>query len=120
MAKYGQSKLANILHSRELARRFPELTCVSVHPGTVKTGLSKGMVDSWVMRSVGAVSDMVMGVDLGDGALNQLWAATGNSVVSSCYYVPVGKRSAGSVFARDENLAGELWDWTEKELQSYI
>jgi NAD(P)-dependent dehydrogenase (short-subunit alcohol dehydrogenase family) len=41
IAKYGQSKLANILHSKELARRYPSITCASMHPGTVETGLSK-------------------------------------------------------------------------------
>jgi NAD(P)-dependent dehydrogenase (short-subunit alcohol dehydrogenase family) len=36
-ARYGHSKLANVLHSRELAKRYPDILSVSVHPGTVKT-----------------------------------------------------------------------------------
>lgn len=40
--RYGQSKLANILYSNELARRYPAIRCVSVHPGSVRTGLSRG------------------------------------------------------------------------------
>ncbi|KAI2827430.1 hypothetical protein CBS63078_10526 [Aspergillus niger] len=36
-ARYGHSKLANVLHSRELAKRYPDILALSVHPGTVKT-----------------------------------------------------------------------------------
>ena len=35
--RYGHSKLANVLHARELAKRYPNIISVSVHPGTVKT-----------------------------------------------------------------------------------
>jgi NAD(P)-dependent dehydrogenase (short-subunit alcohol dehydrogenase family) len=36
-ARYGHSKLANVLHSKELAKRYPDILSVSPHPGTVKT-----------------------------------------------------------------------------------
>lgn len=36
-ARYGHSKLANVLHSKELAKRYPDILSVSLHPGTVKT-----------------------------------------------------------------------------------
>jgi NAD(P)-dependent dehydrogenase (short-subunit alcohol dehydrogenase family) len=37
--RYGQSKLANVLHAKELARRYGTqgLWAASLHPGTVKT-----------------------------------------------------------------------------------
>ncbi|KAK9385148.1 hypothetical protein V1515DRAFT_292236 [Lipomyces mesembrius] len=37
--RYGQSKLANILYAAELARRYPNVTTLSVHPGVIATGL---------------------------------------------------------------------------------
>lgn len=37
--RYGQSKLANILYPAELARRYPNVTSISIHPGAVATGL---------------------------------------------------------------------------------
>jgi NAD(P)-dependent dehydrogenase (short-subunit alcohol dehydrogenase family) len=40
---YGQSKLANILYAAELARRLPQITSVSVHPGVMMTGLVTGL-----------------------------------------------------------------------------
>jgi NAD(P)-dependent dehydrogenase (short-subunit alcohol dehydrogenase family) len=36
-ARYGHSKLANVLHSKELAKRYSDILSVSLHPGTVKT-----------------------------------------------------------------------------------
>lgn len=41
MEAYGQSKLANVLFSNELARRESSLSVFSVHPGIVKTELSR-------------------------------------------------------------------------------
>ncbi|KAL3440913.1 retinol dehydrogenase [Aspergillus insuetus] len=45
-ARYGHSKLANVLHSKELAKRYSDILSVAVHPGTVKTNLSEGPVSS--------------------------------------------------------------------------
>jgi retinol dehydrogenase-12 len=49
--RYGQSKLANILYSNELARRYPAIRCVSVHPGSVNTGLSRGLKESYPLAA---------------------------------------------------------------------
>lgn len=45
---YGQSKTANILHATELTRRFRKngedgILALSVHPGTIRTELSRGL-----------------------------------------------------------------------------
>ena len=39
IVRYGPSKLANLLFPQEIARRYPQFTAMSVHPGTVKTDL---------------------------------------------------------------------------------
>ena len=36
---YGHSKLANILHARELQRRYPSITATSIHPGAIITDI---------------------------------------------------------------------------------
>ena len=45
--RYGQSKLANIVYAAEIARRYPTITCLSVHPGVVATDLvsNLGLID---------------------------------------------------------------------------
>ena len=41
MKTYGTTKLCNILFTRELARRAPELRANCFHPGVVRTGFGK-------------------------------------------------------------------------------
>lgn len=115
---YGQSKLANILFSKGLAKRYPEITSVAVHPGTIMTDLYEAQNKSNVL--VRLLMSYVAPLFFGDvhyGAFNQLWAATvsKSKIVSGGYYMPVGKEVAGSSYASDEKLANELWNWTEEE-----
>jgi len=51
---YAQSKLANILHARELARRLEGsgVTAVSVHPGWVRTDLIRHSMPVWIQDTL--------------------------------------------------------------------
>lgn len=121
LGRYGQSKLGNILYSKELARRYPSITAVSVHPGVVDTDLTASMLKhSFIMRIIFPVARRIIGVvTIEQGALNPVWAATAAEVESGTYYEPVGKKSSGSKLSRDMALAQKLWEWVEKELASY-
>ena len=115
--RYGQSKVANILHSKELARRYPEITVVSLNPGIVRTGLQDTLSkNSFVAKIISPIVNIIASVGIEEGALNQLWAATSPDVKTGEYYEPVGKKAPGSIPARDMQLAGRLWQWTEDEL----
>ncbi|KAL8664782.1 MAG: hypothetical protein Q9202_002785 [Teloschistes flavicans] len=119
--RYGQSKLANILYTKELAKRYPKITTVAVHPGLIQTDLyGPNQQQSFFLRwGLKIVGPWVM-ADVPTGTLNQLWAAVGkkSDVISGTYYTPVAKASSGSAWAQKKDLAQELWDWTEKELAS--
>lgn len=41
--RYGQSKLANLLYAREMARRHPSVLSFSITPGVVETGAGHGL-----------------------------------------------------------------------------
>ncbi|TVY26252.1 putative oxidoreductase [Lachnellula hyalina] len=117
---YGQSKLANILYSNELARRYPDIRCISLHPGSVNTGLSRGLNASYplVAPIVTFVKwTKIITLDVHEGTLNQLWAATAEEAESGKYYNPVGQEVTGSKYAHDLELAKELWDFTEAEFK---
>ena len=118
--RYGQSKLSNILFAKELAKRYPSITSVAVHPGVIITNLyTPNAQTSFLMRIFVAVSGSFLGKP-STGALNQLWAATAakDELSNGAYYTPIGKPSSGSGYAKDDKLANALWEWTEDELTS--
>ncbi|KUJ08974.1 NAD(P)-binding protein [Mollisia scopiformis] len=116
ITKYCQSKLANLLYAQEMAKRYPQFTAVSLHPGEVKTELftpDAGLL----MRVIKTIYMPLVGVSVEEGAENSLWAATAKGVVTGEYYFPIGKAGTGTGFAKDDKLAKKLWEWTEKELK---
>lgn len=125
MARYAQSKLANILFTRELARRYPTLTAVSVHPGIVDTELWRTTLSGWLggFNGLFMAGKKVFYSSPEVGATNQLWAAVGKKgdgkgeVKTGEYYTPVGVAGQGSWQSQDPKLAEKLWEWTEKELE---
>lgn len=118
--RYGQSKLANILFTKELSRRYPNIRSVAVHPGGIQTGLSGGFEQShpYLSMVLKPLSQLFL-TTVQKGALTQLCCATNKEAKSGTYYVPVAKDSAGSKFSRDDRLAAELWEWTEREIAKH-
>ena len=120
--RYGQSKLANILHARSLRKYYPQLTSVAVHPGVILTDLYVSTKENnpLLRWGIGALGALTMGT-VQSGALNQIWAcvAPKEEVAKSVFFNPVAKASTGSSYARDEELAEKLWEWTEAELKKH-
>jgi len=121
VTRYAQSKLANILYSNELAKRYPKIRCISLHPGSVDTGLKRGLQSSypWLGLAIPFLS-MLLTNSVQQGALNQLWAATSKDAQSGKYYLPVGKENPGSAYAQDKELGERLWKWTEGEMDKFL
>ncbi|KAJ3456609.1 hypothetical protein MRS44_016632 [Fusarium solani] len=115
---YGQSKLANLIYAKEFAEHHPELTSVSIHPGTVKTDLQTSG-GNLLMRGFQKFIVPLIGVEVQEGAKNQLWAATAKGVESGEYYEPVGVSGRGSALSKNKELGKKLWDWTEKEIEAH-
>jgi retinol dehydrogenase 12 len=115
--RYGQSKLANILSSNELARRYPDITAAAIHPGIVDTGLQNTLRKTYLLAEIIApIVSPFIAIGVEEGALCQLWATTSTDVKSGEYYEPVGKTGLGIPMSRDTTLAEKLWQWTEDEL----
>lgn len=122
--RYGQSKLADILLAKGMAKRYPRITSVSVHPGLVRTELGKSVDSMWApLLTLMSWTPLFQSAE--KGAYNTLWAATtpkGN-LENGGYYEPVGKMpgaltsySGVAEICNDEGLADELWKWTENEI----
>ncbi|KFY25891.1 hypothetical protein V491_01556 [Pseudogymnoascus sp. VKM F-3775] len=120
--RYAQSKLANRLFASELARRYPKIMSVSVHPGVVATNLYNEFVGEVGLKKMAYWwYKALLSVSVEEGSKNQLWAATSprEGLVAGEYYFPVGILGKGSKQGADEELGKRLWEWTEKELEGY-
>ncbi|KAL0578230.1 hypothetical protein V5O48_003767 [Marasmius crinis-equi] len=117
--RYGQSKLANVLYTNELARRYPNITSVSLHPGVVGTGLADSVTT--VTKVVYFFTAAWREVKPVVGAYNQTWASTTekSNLVNGRYYEPVGALTKVAKEASNEELAKRLWEWTENELKEF-
>ena len=117
---YGQSKLANLLYARALAKRNPHITSVVIHPGVVRTELvSKlGFMDRMIVHLTTWFSQ----IEPKQVAYNTLWAATTakENLENGGFYEPVGEPGREDVHSRKVELADALWERTEKELSSYL
>ena len=51
--QYAQTKLANILFTKELAKRYPRWKVYAVHPGLVRTNVTSNM--PWIMQTLNAM-----------------------------------------------------------------
>ncbi|PTU17038.1 hypothetical protein P175DRAFT_0467401 [Aspergillus ochraceoroseus IBT 24754] len=89
---YGASKAANVLFAAELARRYPKILSVSVHPGAVASDLYEQSKSSDLFSRVGIKVMANFFRSVRTGALNQIWAATVSKerLINGGYYVPIG------------------------------
>ncbi|KAL4966564.1 oxidoreductase, short-chain dehydrogenase/reductase family, partial [Aspergillus stella-maris] len=118
-ARYGQSKLANVIYPAELARRYPEITSLSIHPGTIATDLIGSL--GWFNKLFVYMANLgkVQGLEV--GSYQACWASTAakRSITNGGFYEPVGKPGEGSKESERMELWESLWEWTEKELSGY-
>ncbi|KAJ9202637.1 hypothetical protein DTO021D3_6322 [Paecilomyces variotii] len=117
--RYGASKAANILFAAELARRYPEITSVSVHPGAVASNLYETAKASNSVQhyAIATFSGLAMR-SVRTGAFNQLWAAgvSRESLINGAYYTPVGIVQKHNRYATDAELGKRLWAWTDEAI----
>ncbi|PGH07480.1 hypothetical protein GX51_01781 [Blastomyces parvus] len=119
--RYGCSKAANVILAAQLARLYPQITSVSVHPGLVQTNLYSSTKSSNPLVRYGTIIAGPLFAGEEEGALNHLWAAgvEKQQLTNGAYYEPVGVR-ARNWFAEDENVGNELWTWAEGEVRDWI
>lgn len=115
---YGQSKLANLLFAKELAKRLAGTgkTANALHPGTIMTtNLSRNMVLSAPLVLLAKIVDPLLLKTIAQGAATQCFVATHPSLetVSGEYFVDcnIGKSSR---LSHDAALAARLWQESER------
>ena len=117
---YAQSKLANVLFTMELDRRFGrDLTTNCLHPGVVGTRLAN--------KKAGALTSAVWSMykpfarDPERGAATSVYLAASPEVhdVSGRYFDEDQCLQKPSVIARNEQLARRLWEYSEKAVTDF-
>ena len=114
MTAYGRSKLANILFTRELARRLAGtgVTANCLHPGFVATGLGQhaGGIFGRMVRFT-----MLFAGRAENGAQTIVYLASSPDVasVSGAYFI-AGRQATPSAAARDDVAAKRLWEESER------
>jgi NAD(P)-dependent dehydrogenase (short-subunit alcohol dehydrogenase family) len=108
MRVYGTSKLCNILFTRELAKRAPELHANCFHPGVVRTGFGKNDMGVWkILTTLGAPFFR----SPRRGARSLVWLSVSDeAAVLTGEYVQDEHVLAPSVQAQDDTLAAALWE----------
>jgi NAD(P)-dependent dehydrogenase (short-subunit alcohol dehydrogenase family) len=116
MRVYGQSKLANILFTLELSRRFEGrgLTANSLHPGTVRTGYG-GDGDTGGFLAFGIKIASPFFLPPVKGARTSVYLASSPDVegVSGEYFVKCKQRKPRR-WAQDPEAARRLWQVSEE------
>ncbi len=116
MQVYGQSKLANILFTLELARRLAgsAVTANSLHPGTVRTGYG-GDGDTRGFLAFGIKIASPFFLSPAEGARTSVYLASSPDVdgISGQYFVKC-KPKQPSRWAEDPEAARRLWQVSEE------
>lgn len=113
---YSQSKLANVLFTRELSRHLQGkgITVNCLHPGAVKTNIWPG--DHWYEKLASAAIKLFL-ITPEEGAKTTIWLASSETVAekSGGYYYQC-REARISREAADDGVARRLWDismeWT--------
>lgn len=119
---YGQSKLANILHAKELQRQFDaqnvDLTVVSLHPGFVESNLLRHQSFSMVLDSVcnlrnykTSYQEMSNKKPVNVGASTNVYCAVSHDIKKGAFY---SDNAANTILLNEQadnlDMAKKLWD----------
>jgi NAD(P)-dependent dehydrogenase (short-subunit alcohol dehydrogenase family) len=114
---YGQSKLANLLFAKQLAKRLASegkaVTANAVHPGVIISGLQRNMPT--IQRLSMALAGPIVLKSVPEGAATQVYVATRPELdgVSGEYFADCNIAQP-SAPGKDAELAERLWQESER------
>ena len=109
---YAQSKLANVLFTRELARRHKDdgISTFSLHPGGVGTNIFGRGLARYAYRVLGGFMSPARGAKTSI----HLATAAGIEAHSGAYFDEFQRVKPGSALSQDMALAARLWAESER------
>ncbi|CAN6440087.1 unnamed protein product [Victoria cruziana] len=118
---YGESKLANILHAKELSRRLQEegakVTANSLHPGVIPTNIMRYTK----YLALGASLVRFFMKDTQQGAATTCYLALHPDMqgVSGKYFGDCNE-DRPTAYGRDYDLAKKLWEFSEEMISTKL
>jgi len=115
---YSQSKLAIVMFSRSLNRQVEGsgVKVVSVHPGVVRTDMTRHLEERWYIRLGMFVAHPVLCYvfkNVWQGVQTMLYCALCEELRGGEYYADCRVREM-SVEGRDEEVGRKLWEVSER------
>lgn len=115
LPEYSLSKLCNVLFTAELRRRYPALTATSVHPGRIASDIWRTV--PWPFRAVLPFVLRMKTVE--EGARPLALGVTAPAKDLPLYFHGLVTRAPNPLALR-EDLAGELWEASERACEEAI
>jgi NAD(P)-dependent dehydrogenase (short-subunit alcohol dehydrogenase family) len=118
MNAYGDSKLANILFTRALAKRLPaNVQVFALHPGVIATNLTRSMAKP--AQAVWKFLGPIFGKTVAQGAATSVWAAVANALDGkSGEYLSDCEVARSTPESRDDGLAEKVWALTDAAVRA--
>jgi NAD(P)-dependent dehydrogenase (short-subunit alcohol dehydrogenase family) len=119
---YGQSKLANVLHARELARRLQgtAATANSLQPGVIMTNLGRYL--PWYQRLTAELFGWAFMKSVEAGAATQVYVATYPALagVSGHFFRDCNPIVPPAGHLENDAMAARLWAVSEELVQPWL
>lgn len=120
-AAYAQSKLANVLFTKALAKKYEgEITANTLHPGVVATSLANKNASFWIKTVWNLYKPFAR--TPAQGANTSVYLASSPEVrgVSGRYFDQHQCVKKPANLACDAQLVEKLWQYSEAAVQSYL
>jgi retinol dehydrogenase-12 len=114
---YSLSKTANILFTRELQQRYStsyNIRAYSLHPGSVNTQLDRHIGFNQFLRQIIKPIRYVICKTPLEGAQTNLYCALSDEAKPGEYHADCQPISVLHKYAKDDKLAEEWWNYSEK------
>ncbi len=114
---YAQSKLANVLFTREFSRRFSGITANALHPGVVRTSFG-AKTSKWTVRLLWLLWQPFM-CPPEKGASTSVYLATADRLegVTGQFFDQNGCCRRPARAAKNDMLAKKLWRYSQEAIE---
>ena len=110
---YANSKLALMLFTFELRRRYPDIDSFAIHPGVIRTSFGTGPESGFSMSLMMKLLGPMLKKPEQGAHSSVLLATAAPEELTSSWYWSEGRPAEPHEMANNPDISGELWELTE-------